>query len=198
MAAVTETTKPTSGTTGSWAWWRTDLTLITQFERDAERDGDRSIRRVTERHLRTYRALEPYVKKAGIRSVFGWLADAEGPWPTITLAAIFPGNPRDGAEPEVLSLDGPTTSPHRFNEHRLCLYFPDDPPNARWTLSDGLHGLFDMARRHVYAEALWREKKRWLIPEAPHGETKPLPERAAGGARQPRAWLKSPLDRKAP
>lgn len=150
------------------------------------------------RHFRAYRVLRRYVAKAGSEEVFGWLADAEGPWPTITLAAIFPGNPRDGFEPEVLSLDGPTASPHRYDEHRLCLYYPKDPPNARWTVENGLHGLFDMARRHVYAEALWRETKRWLIPEAPHGTTKPLSEHAAGGTRSLRAWLKSAPDQGTP
>ena len=48
----------------------------------------------------------------------------------------------------------------------------DDPPERRWRARDGLLRLFDLARRHLVGEYLWREsgRKTWPIEEAAHGD----------------------------
>jgi hypothetical protein len=60
----------------------------------------------------------------------------------------------------------------------LCLYFPSDPPERRWKLSDGLGRLFDLARMHIWCEHIWRNNGRraadWPTPQAPHGTTRPI------------------------
>lgn len=68
--------------------------------------------------------------------------------------------------------DGPTDSPHRWPDrarHRLCLWYPADPPELRWVPADGLLTLFGLATQHLFLEAWWREHGEWLGPEAPHG-----------------------------
>jgi hypothetical protein len=72
----------------------------------------------------------------------------------------------------LVTVDGPTSSPHRYGEHRLCMWHPDDPAHARWQFEDGLLALLGMVAAHLFREAWWRETDEWLGPEAPHGELK--------------------------
>ena len=65
--------------------------------------------------------------------------------------------------------DGPTESPHRYGEHRLCIWYPDDDDDQRWVPEDGLLALLGMAAMHLFKEAYWRENGEWLGDEAPHG-----------------------------
>jgi hypothetical protein len=73
--------------------------------------------------------------------------------------------------------DGPVDSPHRFGprgkdpRRRLCVWYPDDPPERRWVASDGLLSLIEMIRIHLFKEAYYREKGTWLGEEAPHDDT---------------------------
>ena len=53
--------------------------------------------------------------------------------------------------------DGPTESPHRYGERKLCMWYPNDPPELRWLPKHRLVGLIEMARRHLFREAWWRE-----------------------------------------
>lgn len=102
---------------------------------------------------------------------------ADGPFGRYRLAAIFPFPP-DIEDPAVLCLDGPRglgSSKHRNGPTELCLYYKDDPPERRWTEELGLLRLFDLARRHVTAEYVWRKTGRWPTEEAPHGRSVPVP-----------------------
>lgn len=70
--------------------------------------------------------------------------------------------------------DGPTESPHRYAERgrtRLCLWYPGDVGEQRWSVNDGLLALFGLAAHHLFKEAWWRETGEWLGTEAPHDVT---------------------------
>jgi hypothetical protein len=71
--------------------------------------------------------------------------------------------------------DGPTESPHRYGNDRLCMWHPDDPPELRWLPEHRIVGLIEMARRHLFREAWWRQTGgedggEWLGPEIHPGE----------------------------
>jgi len=86
---------------------------------------------------------------------------------------------RTTSEPEAPTIyaDGPESSLHRYSpigkdpRSRLCVWYPDDPPERRWTSGDGLLSLIEMVRIHLFKEAYWREKHVWLGEEAPHGHS---------------------------
>jgi hypothetical protein len=65
--------------------------------------------------------------------------------------------------------DGPRESPHRYAGMALCMWYPDDPVNARWTPDNGIDDLLYRVRNHLFREAWWRDTKEWLGAEAPHG-----------------------------
>ncbi len=101
--------------------------------------------------------------------------DSNGPFGRFRLVAMFVLSPND-CPPVVFCLDGPrgsAASEHRFGETELCLFYKDDPRERRWKAEDGLLRLFDLARRHVTGEYLWRATGRWPVEEAPHGESVP-------------------------
>jgi hypothetical protein len=109
--------------------------------------------------------------------LLAYLAPVDGPFGRYRLAAVFPLAP-DAVEPTVMCLDGPRgiwSSKHRNGPTELCLYYEDDPPERRWTERLGILRLFDLARRHVAAEHVWRKTRRWPTEEAPHGRHEPVP-----------------------
>ena len=67
-----------------------------------------------------------------------------------------------------ITADGPTASPHRYDTHRLCIWYPDDPHDKRWVFDDGLLMLLGMVTAHLFREAWWRETGEWLGPEVGH------------------------------
>ena len=67
-----------------------------------------------------------------------------------------------------ITADGPTASPHRYNTHQLCIWYPDDPDEKRWVFEDGLLILLGLIAAHLFREAWWRETGEWLGPEAGH------------------------------
>jgi hypothetical protein len=67
-----------------------------------------------------------------------------------------------------ITVGGPSESPHRYSSDELCIEYPGDPPDARWTADDGLLTLIDLIRAHLFREAYWRETGAWPGPEAPH------------------------------
>ena len=69
--------------------------------------------------------------------------------------------------PQVFA-DGPTESPHRFEDQSLCMWFRGDPPDKVWLPWDGLVRLLDHVRLHLIKEAVWRETGRWMGPEVGH------------------------------
>lgn len=79
--------------------------------------------------------------------------------------------PRHTPGTPIVLTDGPIESPHRypsFERRRLCLWYPHDPPEARWIWDDGLLHLLGLTRLHLFREAWWRESGEWLGPQAPH------------------------------
>jgi hypothetical protein len=73
--------------------------------------------------------------------------------------------------------DGPTESPHRYSERRLCIWYPSDPPEQKWVFEDGLLMLINHIQAHLFREAWWRETGgydggEWLGPEVTHGPPK--------------------------
>jgi hypothetical protein len=74
--------------------------------------------------------------------------------------------------------DGPSASPHRYAPHpkdaqrrsSLCVWYPDDPPERRWTANDGLLSLIETTRVHLFKEAYWRETGEWLGEEVAHSQ----------------------------
>lgn len=83
----------------------------------------------------------------------------------------------EGSYTPKIYVDGPTESPHRYSERRLCIWYPDDPPEQRWVFDDGLLILINLIQLHLFREAWWRETggrnggKR-LGPEVTHGARK--------------------------
>jgi hypothetical protein len=131
-----------------------------------------------------------YEKAGGFAwDLLAWESQVTGPFGVYRLIAAFPGRPEprwaivalrdptDGFRPRVFCPDGPRVREHRYSDRELCLYYPKDPPERRWTLDQGLLGLFDMARAHVHAEysLLMNPELGWPLPEAPHGPTAPAP-----------------------
>ena len=73
----------------------------------------------------------------------------------------------------VVTVDGPTESPHRYGDGSLCLWHPHDPSEMRWRPQDGIVRLIDLVVVHLFREAWWRDTGAWPGPEAPHGMRKP-------------------------
>ena len=66
-------------------------------------------------------------------------------------------------------------SPHRMpTDNALCLWYPFDPPERRWTADKGLLDLLDIITSHLLYEAYWRSsggvtRGIWAGDEAAHG-----------------------------
>jgi hypothetical protein len=63
---------------------------------------------------------------------------------------------------------------HTFGENKLCMWFPSDLPERRWTVNKGLLALIEMALVHLFREryvALTGEP--WPGEEAPHPADEP-------------------------
>lgn len=159
-------------------WWTINPDLVNKLEGESLR-LDRTIRR-----LEAYE-IEDNLDLASIQlryhaepeDVLAYIAYAEGLFGCFRIAALFIRRP-DNQQPIVLCLDGPRgklASEHRFSETELCLFFVKDPTERRWKLDDGLIRLFDLARRHLTCEHLWRETREWPVEEVAHDETEPAP-----------------------
>jgi hypothetical protein len=70
--------------------------------------------------------------------------------------------------------DGPADSPHRYSDGALCMWYPFDPKEGRWTRRDGAAVLLGHITAHLLREAWWRMTGEWLGAEVDH-----LGERAA-------------------
>jgi hypothetical protein len=86
-----------------------------------------------------------------------------------------------GLEPQRVTIEfGPSTpdtpaiyvpgpgSKHRYNDGSLCIWYPYDPPERRWTWRDGGAVLAGHICAHLIREAWWRETGEWPGEEAPH------------------------------
>ncbi len=69
-----------------------------------------------------------------------------------------------------VTADGPTSSPHRYDDHTLCIWYPEDGQDLAWQPEEGLLGLIRYAQVHLFKEEFWRRYDEWLGSEAPHAE----------------------------
>lgn len=51
----------------------------------------------------------------------------------------------------------------------LCLWYPDDPENLRWSWVDGLDAYIRVVQRHLWSEEYHRRWGQWPGEAAPHG-----------------------------
>jgi hypothetical protein len=86
-----------------------------------------------------------------------------------------PGSPE---VPRVFA-DGPPDSPHRYNDGSLCMWYPHDPNDLRWSRRDGAAALVGYIALHLVREQWWRETGDWPGPEAPHATPPAIPQRTA-------------------
>jgi hypothetical protein len=181
-------------------WWVDRFDLRWQLEHQSIA-ADPTIHRLPSRTLRRHPDLARFWGERALLpwDVLGYEARAEGTYGCGRLAAIFLDSPFGGAEPDVFALDGDRHSLHRnppFDDGvegvsaHLCLYVPGDPVERRWTPAFGLLGLFDLARRHLEAEQVWRATGVWPFEDAPHGAAQPAAPNA-GLAIDPRLVLEA-------
>jgi hypothetical protein len=161
------------------SWWCGRFDLLHHLESPSTR-LDPTIETLPKQTLRQHPDLRAYLARLSVPAIFmlGYQALAEGPYGIVRLAALFPRDPFAGGQPEMFALDGDRRSLHRnppwdhgvegVSAH-LCLYFPGDPDERRWTVDYGLVGLFDLGRRHLACEHVWRETATWPTEDAPHG-----------------------------
>lgn len=67
----------------------------------------------------------------------------------------------------MVTADGPS-SPHRYDDGRLCLWYRWDSRDRRWEVEDGLLQLLCIVTEHLFKEAWWRETGEWLGDEVLH------------------------------
>lgn len=143
---------------------------------------DKTISRLAPRTLRRHPDLARAVQGLNVPAwdLLSYQAVAEDIYGRVRVAALFPYSPFEGTDPWVYALDGPRNSLHRnppFDDGKegvsasLCLYFSGDPQERRWSAEYGLIELFDLARRHLAAEHIWRTRGEWPIEQAQHGAT---------------------------
>ena len=88
---------------------------------------------------------------------------------TIVFGSAAPSVPR-------VFTDGPSASPHRYADGSLCMWYPKDPAEQRWTRADGAPALLGHIVAHLLREEWWRRTGEWAGAEAPH-PTDPAPTR---------------------
>jgi len=159
-------------------WWDYRPDLLRRLERDSF-TIDKTIVRLSRNDLLGFPDLRETIEKSAfpLGHILGYMAASDGPYGRYRVAVLFFGPPGLN-EPVAICMDGPRgfdASEHRNGNAQLCMYFPRDPPERRWTPEDGLGRLFDLARQHVLCEYLARMGQPWPIDEAPHGLTEPAP-----------------------
>jgi hypothetical protein len=106
------------------------------------------------------------------------------------VAICFPGPP-SRVRP-VIMVSGPRKSRHRFVQYRptsLCLYFGPDPQSMKWNINDGLVGLIDLIRQHLFKEEWWRATTQWPGAEV-HLEPQPARLGVVPRSQRPKATLR--------
>lgn len=68
------------------------------------------------------------------------------------------------AAPLLAASQGPLQRP------TLCIWYPDDPPEQRWSPGDGLLTLIEMTRVRLFKEGWYRETGEWLGEEISRGQ----------------------------
>jgi hypothetical protein len=59
---------------------------------------------------------------------------------------------------------------HKYKEGNLCMWYPSDPPEKKWTIDKGLLALIDLALVHLFKERYAKDHpdEPWLGDEVPH------------------------------
>lgn len=70
----------------------------------------------------------------------------------------------------IVFVDGPTESPHRYPDGSLCMWYPIDPPERRWTHNDGAGALVANIAAHLVKEEWYRRTGEWKGEEVGHGD----------------------------
>lgn len=73
-----------------------------------------------------------------------------------------------GGEDPLVHVDGLTESQHRYPCGALCMWYPYDPPELRWTRADSARTLLGHIVAHLVREEWWRRTGEWVGAEAPH------------------------------
>jgi hypothetical protein len=76
-------------------------------------------------------------------------------------------SPRSPDVPHVF-VDGPDESPHRYPDRSLCMWYPYDPPEARWWPTDGPETLIGHVAAHLIKEEWYRRTGDWPGEEVSH------------------------------
>lgn len=76
---------------------------------------------------------------------------------------------RDGRDFPVVYAGEMNDSPHRYGDGSLCLYYPDDPPEQRWTHDKNLAVLIVLVQDHLFLEDAYADTGEWMAPQAEHG-----------------------------
>lgn len=123
-----------------------------------------------------YPALHGEVTGHAIDGGFRYSAIVEVPFYEVrTVTIIF----RKRSLSPLVFVDGPSESPHRFDNGALCMWHPDDASSMRWRFKNGLLDLLDAIRAHLFREAWWREHEEWLGPEVSHDPDTPFDKEVA-------------------
>src|SRR5690606_19712037 len=75
--------------------------------------------------------------------------------------------PRTPNTPHVF-VDGPTDSPHRYDDDALCMWHPMDPPGLRWAPAAGAADLVARVAVHLIKEEWYRHTGEWIGEEVGH------------------------------
>ena len=85
--------------------------------------------------------------------------------PEQTITIVF--GPTARAVPRVFA-DGAKLSPHRYSDGSLCMWYPGDAAEQRWTRRDGGAVLIGHIVAHLLREEWWRCTGEWPGAEAEH------------------------------
>lgn len=86
-----------------------------------------------------------------------------------------------GGEVPLVNANGPTESKHRYDGGELCMWYPDDPPELRWSHADPPGELLGHIVLHLVREEWWRRTGEWVGDEAPH-QTRLCAQPLSGGS----------------
>lgn len=67
-------------------------------------------------------------------------------------------------------VNGPEQSPHRYKDGSLCMWFPGDPPEARWRPVNGPSALLGHIAAHLVKEQWHRRTGEWPGDHVGHGD----------------------------
>lgn len=79
----------------------------------------------------------------------------------ITFSRALPDMPK-------VWVDGPSESPHRYEDGTLCMWYPEDLPANRWVRRDGAAVLVAHIAAHLLREEWYRKTGDWKGDEVTH------------------------------